>query len=78
MGDRALIQLHTRDDTYNTSFGVWNQTRKLTSEDSHGDAGVFLVDIKRPEWVVACGGGYGLRDSVGLIVVELAIEQVHS
>ena len=29
----------------NLSIGIWNQTEHLTPEDSHGDAGCFVVDV---------------------------------
>ena len=32
------------DPTRSTGFGVWNATHKLTAENSHGDAGVVLID----------------------------------
>ena len=32
------------DTGSSTGFGVWNATHKLTADDSHGDAGVVLID----------------------------------
>ena len=39
-----LVQECVGDSTSSTSFGVWNATHKLTADDSHGDAGVVLID----------------------------------
>ena len=38
-------------------FGVWNSEKLLTNEDSHGDAGVVLIDVDddhKPTYI----GGY--------------------
>jgi hypothetical protein len=39
-------------DTASTGFGLWNAPKLLTAEESHGDAGVFRVDISAPMWRV--------------------------
>ena len=39
-----LVQECVGESTGSTSFGVWNATHKLTADDSHGDAGVVLID----------------------------------
>jgi hypothetical protein len=65
-----LVQVATDGDKGNTGFGVWNQEIPLTAEDSHGDAGCFLVDVTKEAWTVAQGGGYGIDTSV-LPVSEL-------
>lgn len=57
-----LVQQAVLDDDHNTGFGVWNHDKPLTEEDSHGDAGCFLVDISAPKWVIQCFGGYGLGE----------------
>lgn len=41
----------------NLSFGCWNRTKKLTAEDSHGDAGVVLIDVDN-DHKTECMGGY--------------------
>lgn len=41
----------------NLSLGVFNQAAKLTAEDSHGDAGCYVVNCKT--WEVEAFGGYG-------------------
>lgn len=41
----------------NTSLGCWSAEEKLTEGDSHGDAGVFIVDCNT--WSVEALGGYG-------------------
>lgn len=69
-----LVQEATAGDgaTENLSIGVWNQAAKLTAGDSHGDAGVFVVNVSRERWTVAQGGGYGLEEDHGFPVSELA------
>jgi hypothetical protein len=42
------------------SFGVSNSTKKLTAKDSHGDAGVVLIDVDNAHQC-ECIGGY-LKD----------------
>ena len=39
-----LVQECTAGDDGALSFGVWNATARLTGNDSHGDAGVVLID----------------------------------
>lgn len=41
----------------NTGLGCWNQTTKLTPNDSHGDAGCYVIDCV--SWNVEAFGGYG-------------------
>jgi len=41
----------------NLSLGVWNADALLTSGDSHGDAGIYIVDCGT--WDVVAMGGYG-------------------
>lgn len=41
----------------NMSLGMWNQEKRLTAEDSHGDAGCFVVNCHT--WQVEAMGGYG-------------------
>jgi hypothetical protein len=38
-------------------MGVWNQTMKLTKDDSPGDAGCYVVNCST--WQVQAFGGYG-------------------
>lgn len=51
----------------NTSFGVWNlpedfkDTPEYLQEMSHGDAGVFIVDIAN-NYAIGTHGGYGLEE----------------
>lgn len=40
----------------NTGIGVWNAERLLTAEDSHGDAGVVLIDVDNGHAVQYLGG----------------------
>ena len=39
-----LVQECIAGDDGALSFGVWNATHRLTATDSHGDAGVILID----------------------------------
>ena len=34
----------------NLSLGTWNNIGKLTTDDSHGDAGCFVVNVK--DWAI--------------------------
>lgn len=52
-----LVGVLTRYNNGNTGVGVWNQTTKLTPEDSHGDAGCYVIDCNN--WDVEAFGGYG-------------------
>jgi hypothetical protein len=49
-----LVQIALEGDDGNLSFGVWNNTEE--HNDSHGDAGIVIVDIH--DWSVTCSGGY--------------------
>lgn len=42
----------------NTGFGIWNADALLKKEDSHGDAGIVLVDVSEPKMKFLCLGGY--------------------
>jgi hypothetical protein len=53
---------HMDDPDNNTGIGVFNNGGALTADDSHGDAGCFLVDVSEPDWTVKCGGGYGFEE----------------
>ena len=46
----------------NLSLGMWNQVEKLTADDSHGDAGCFVVNVDT--WNIEAMGGYGLTDPI--------------
>jgi hypothetical protein len=57
------------------SLGIWNAPGRRLAEIrkdsySHGDAGVFIVDVDT--WEVETHGGYGLRDPVESNVVRQA------
>ena len=52
-----LVQECIGDDDGNLGFGVWNETKQLTEEDSHGDAGVVLIDCANG-FKCQCIGGY--------------------
>ena len=41
----------------NTGFGVWSATARLTEENTHGDAGVVLIDCA-DGFKCECLGGY--------------------
>ena len=54
-----LVQIVTAGDPKgNMSFRVWNATAILTEKDSHGDAGIVLVDVSTDEMTFSCLGGY--------------------
>jgi hypothetical protein len=40
------------------SFGCWNSPSKLTANDSHGDAGVILIECAPSGLKFHCLGGY--------------------
>lgn len=52
-----LVQELIGRDTSNLSFGLWNAGALLTAEDSHGDAGVILLDVANG-LSAECLGGY--------------------
>lgn len=54
---RCVGRLIGADDA-STGFGLWNAPKKLTAKESHGDAGVFLVDIAKPVWRVTILDGF--------------------
>ena len=43
-----LVQCMIGTDTGNTGFGIWNVDHILRAEDTHGDAGVVLIDVSTP------------------------------
>ena len=59
-----LVQECIGNDPGNLSFGVWNATKQLTEEDSHGDAGVVLIDCAKG-FRCECLGGYLHTDEDG-------------
>lgn len=63
-----LVQECVGDDGGNLSFGVWNADKKLTAEDSHGDAGVVLIDCANG-FRCECLGGYLYTGEDGFPVV---------
>lgn len=66
MNDRAddidystarLVQEMTNGDEGDVGYGVWSASKKLTPADSHGDAGIVLIDCKNGH-KCECFGGY--------------------
>lgn len=51
-----LVQEAINSDAGATGFGVWNAKAKLVSDDSHGDAGCVLIDVRTG--AVQVSGGY--------------------
>lgn len=51
------------------SVGVWNADEVLVEKDSHGDAGIVLIDADTFRCV--CFGGYLKADSKGLPAKQL-------
>jgi hypothetical protein len=54
---RCLGRLIGGDES-STGYGLWNAPKHLTAAESHGDAGVFLVDIAEPVWRVTVLDGH--------------------
>ena len=54
---RMVQELIGADDKECHGFGIWNEDKKLTKEDSHGDAGIILIDVDN-EHRCECLGGY--------------------
>ncbi len=52
-----LAQAAMGNDSYDTGYGITNATHLLTADDSHGDAGVILIDVQN-NFRVQCLGGY--------------------
>lgn len=56
-----LVQEAIGEDEGALSFGTWNAEALLTEKDSHGDAGVILIDVDKGHHAT-CMGGY-LKDA---------------
>lgn len=54
---RMVQELIGTDDGSSTGFGIWNAEAKLTDKDSHGDAGIILIDVGN-DHRCECLGGY--------------------
>ena len=52
-----LAQAAMGSDDGNTGFGINNAPRLLTADDSHGDAGIVLINVANA-CSVTCFGGY--------------------
>lgn len=64
---------HENDPDSNTSLGAWSlpadflfKTADELRDYSHGDAGLFIVDVNTPGWDTKVYGGYGfdMRDDI--------------
>lgn len=51
-----LLQEAMGDDQGDTGFGVFNSEQRLAADDTHGDAGIVLIDAQTLE--CECLGGY--------------------
>lgn len=51
------VQHFVGDDKGQTGVGIWSTDKELTAEDSHGDGGVFVVEIGQ-RWKVKHYAGY--------------------
>lgn len=51
-----LVQELINGDAGCLSFGIWNAPELLTDKDSHGDAGVVLIDVTTGK--IRCIDGY--------------------
>jgi hypothetical protein len=61
-----LIQEMCGDSKDGLSFGAWNADKLLTKDDSHGDAGVVLIDVTKNPMTCECVGGYLKTGTDGL------------
>lgn len=52
---RLIVDADAVDDS--TGFGIWNAPAQLTADDSHGDAGIYLVNVSQSVWQVSVFGG---------------------
>lgn len=65
--DYAFARLVAKACEYNpgtSSVGVWNYEGAITTKDSHGDAGCFLVTVGIEDWIVSAFGGYGYQSVI--------------
>lgn len=53
-----IVQEMIGTDPGALSFGTWNADAKLTATDSHGDAGIVLVECHPEGLRFSCVGGY--------------------
>jgi hypothetical protein len=63
-----LVQETIGDSKGSTSFGIWNADAILEADDSHGDAGVVVIDCDTG--YVVCAGGYLTPKDFGMDVIE--------
>jgi hypothetical protein len=54
---RCVERMCLSDPGGDTGFGIWNTDKPLTEDESHGDAGVWLVDVSVVHWYVTILGG---------------------
>ncbi|HEX9052337.1 MAG TPA: hypothetical protein VF841_17550 [Anaeromyxobacter sp.] len=55
---RLVQEMTSADPDGNLSYGVWNANHVLTAADSHGDAGVVVIDLTGGGFKCRCEGGY--------------------
>lgn len=58
-----LAQIAMDGDDGDLGFGIWNQPTRLTSEDSHGDAGCVVIRVDEG-FKCDCRGGYLSTDPI--------------
>lgn len=63
-----LIQEMTDGNDDNLSFGCWNADKVLVADDSHGEAGVVIIDATKDGLRFNCKGGYLKASKDGLSV----------
>jgi hypothetical protein len=51
-----LVQCVINETQGSTGFGLWNANAVLTDEDSHGDAGVILIECDNDHRAIPLGG----------------------
>jgi hypothetical protein len=61
-----VLRIASKDSEGPLGFAIWNVDRVLTVDDSHGDAGVVLIDVYQPTMRFHVFGGYLELDCMGL------------
>lgn len=64
---RAAQEMMNGDDGC-FSFRLWNAPAILEKVDSHGDAGIIIIDVDGPALKFTCFGGYLKASDDGLTV----------
>jgi len=57
------------DNTPSFEVFNWDKNRLLTADDSHGDAGCIVINVKPCPWRIHAGGGY-VEDAEGVLPLD--------